>query len=700
MDIRPRVALPVPRGEKGLSEGSKDSADDQEANTPGQERARIVRKLFDRVVDLPPLERAAVLDRKCGDAQIRREVESLLAAHDKAGSFLGDPTVPPQDLGVIETFSPGVRIDKYTIIEKIGEGGYGAVFLAQQESPLRRRVALKVIKAGMDTRQVVARFELERESLAIMNHPGIARALDAGATENGRPYFVMELVEGKPITEFCRDFELDFPTRLRLFQSVCSAVHHAHGKGVIHRDLKPGNVLVAMLDGNPVPKVIDFGIAKALTSEDGIDPRMTIAGPSQFMGTPQYISPEQAAGRTDEIDARTDVYSLGSLLYEMLTDAAPFDADSMQRLSMSQIQEMIQHQDPVRPSVRLASRIGSETASTNIRPAQLRGDLDWIVMKAMEKSPARRYESADAVSNDIERYLTDQPINARPPSIVYRAGKFVRRHRIELALATMSALALLAIATAIAIVMVMRNRRLVAVALAPTPPVQIQQPSPATLPVVHPVMVMTPPATLPATRPAVVAPTFVQRTLPTTQSTIAMATQPAEPIFEALAPEDQPVINDDQPDAPSGKPAAPLEPGLVAEIFQNGQFENLKDKRIDAQIDFDWPPHVPPEPGMSTPRYSIRWTGVLLIPQGGILGIGFNASSGGRVYLNDKQIIGFLTKGNVRNKRIRIAGRHDLKVEYWNRAGGGHAHLYWILPNNEEQIIPPEALWHYDNPSQ
>ncbi len=356
-----------------------------------------MQELFNRIVDLAPAARATMLDIACGsDKQLKTEVQSLLSALERAGDFLADPTISSGQSELFEKLAPGKKIGPYLLADPIGEGGTGTVFRARQEQPLRRWVALKVIKPGMDMRQVVARFERERESLARMNHPNIAGVLDAGATPGGRPYFVMELVDGKPITDFCREGGLDLLARLKLFQTVCMAVQHAHSKGIIHRDLKPGNVLVTRVDRAATPKVIDFGIAKALSGEENLDPRMTMLDQTQLLGTPLYMSPEQAAGRHDKLDVRTDVYSLGAILYEMLTDAAPFDAEGWKSLTMTRIQQILLEEDPPRPSLRALRRLPR--------------NLDSIVMKAMEKSADRRYESAEALAADVGRFLADEPI--------------------------------------------------------------------------------------------------------------------------------------------------------------------------------------------------------------------------------------------------------------------------------------------------
>jgi len=358
---------------------------------------------------------------------------------DRARTSVPDPASKPTlSAGVGTVVSPlsegpGARIGPYVLLQLLGEGGFGSVFLAEQKTPVERRVALKVIKLGMDTRQVIARFEAERQALALMEHPNIARVLDAGATEAGRPYFVMELVRGEPITAYCDRYKLGIPERLGLLSQVCGAVQHAHQKGVIHRDLKPSNVLVSSQDGSPVAKVIDFGVAKATNAR--LTERTIFTEQRQILGTPEYMSPEQAEGSLD-IDTRTDVYALGVLLYELLTGQTPFDAQSLRSAAHAEIQRMIREVDPPRPSQRVSQSLGtlSRVAATRgLDPRRLgsavRGDLDWIVMKAMDKDRTRRYDSASGLAMDVQRYLGGQAVLAAPPSAVYRMRKFVRRNK-------------------------------------------------------------------------------------------------------------------------------------------------------------------------------------------------------------------------------------------------------------------------------
>ncbi len=344
----------------------------------------------------------------------------------------------------------GGMIGRYKILEKVGEGGFGVVYVAEQREPVKRRVAIKVIKLGMDTRAVVARFEAERQALAMMDHPNIARVLDAGATEAGRPYFVMELVRGMPITEYCDQNQLPPVERLGLFAKVCHAIQHAHQKGVIHRDIKPSNILVTLHDGVPVPKVIDFGIAKATQGE--LSDKTVYTQLQQFIGTPAYMSPEQAEMSGLDVDTRSDIYSLGVLLYELLTGTTPFDGKELMLSGMEEMRRRIRETEPVRPSNRLSGMTGADSTSTAKRRGMepqrlislLRGDLDWIVMKCLEKDRTRRYETANAVAMDVQRHLSNEPIMARPPSSAYRFRKMVRRNKGAFAGAAVVAVAVLA----------------------------------------------------------------------------------------------------------------------------------------------------------------------------------------------------------------------------------------------------------------
>jgi serine/threonine protein kinase len=336
---------------------------------------------------------------------------------------------------------PGDRIGRYKLLEKIGEGGCGIVYMAEQEEPVRRRVALKIIKPGMDSREVIARFEAERQALALMDHPHIAKVFDGGATDAGRPYFVMELVRGLRITDYCDEKNLSTRQRLDLFVEVCQAVQHAHQKGIIHRDLKPSNLLVTVNDGVPVPKVIDFGIAKATGQR--LTDKTLFTKFQQLLGTPAYMSPEQAELTSVDIDTRSDIYSLGVLLYELLTGRTPFDTRELLRAGMGEMLRTIREQEPLRPSARLSTLAAvDQTTVAHQRQTDgprlvnlIRGDLDWIVMKCLEKDRARRYETANGLAADVHCYLTHEPVLARPPGTLYRFQKTVRRHKLAFAAA-------------------------------------------------------------------------------------------------------------------------------------------------------------------------------------------------------------------------------------------------------------------------
>jgi eukaryotic-like serine/threonine-protein kinase len=404
-----------------------------------------------------------------GDPDLERQVGDLLRVHREAGSFLERPAAALGETGAFlprlgdrpevatAREGPGTVIGPYRLMEQIGEGGFGLVFVAEQSHPVRRRLAVKVLKPGMDTREVVARFEAERQALALMNHPNIATVLDAGATPAGRPYFVMELVRGAPITQFCDDHRVSPRDRLRLFVDLCGAVQHAHQKGVIHRDLKPSNVLVSSHDGTPVVKVIDFGVAKAVGP--GLTDKTVYTRFTQMVGTPLYMSPEQAGSSGLDVDTRTDIYALGVLLYELLTGTTPFDGHRLQAAGYDELRRIIREEEPARPSTRLSTiGQGAATASANrgTEPrkltALLRGELDWIVMKALEKDRTRRYETAGAFAADIRLYLADEPVQACPPSAGYRARKFVRRNKAGVATAAGVVLAvLLAVGSALAV---------------------------------------------------------------------------------------------------------------------------------------------------------------------------------------------------------------------------------------------------------
>jgi tetratricopeptide (TPR) repeat protein/serine/threonine protein kinase len=411
------------------------------------ERTPSEQSIFLTAVEKPTAaERGAYLDQACtGNADLRSEVEALLAAHER----LPVPgTSAAADLDPLPAFTaPGTVIGRYKILEPIGEGGYGTVFMAEQTAPVQRRVALKIIKAGMDTRQVIARFEAERQALALMDHPNIAKVFDAGVTDTGRPYFVMELVKGTPITRYCDDHRLPPRQRLELFVQVCQAVQHAHQKGIIHRDLKPTNVLVAQYDAKPVPKVIDFGVAKATGQQ--LTERTMFTGFGDVIGTPQYMSPEQAELNQLDIDTRSDIYSLGVLLYELLTGTTPLEAKRVKEAALLEVLRVIREEEPPKPSTRLSTseQLSSIAANRGLEPKKLNGfvhgELDWIVMKALEKDRTRRYETANGLAHDLERYLADEPVLACPPSTVYRLKKFARRNKATLLTASVIGIALL-----------------------------------------------------------------------------------------------------------------------------------------------------------------------------------------------------------------------------------------------------------------
>jgi serine/threonine protein kinase/WD40 repeat protein len=401
---------------------------------PSAQAHTIFQQALERLL---PEERSAYLNTACaGNTALRAEVDALLAAHHSR--LLAQPDLPAPDLSLAKAIvseGPGDHIGRYKLLQKIGEGGCGIVFMAEQTEPVQRRVAVKVIRLGMDTEEVVARFEAERQALALMEHPNIAQVLDAGATPTGRPYFVMELVRGVPVTKFCDDNRLGTVQRLQLFIQVCHAVQHAHQKGIIHRDLKPSNILVTLHDGVPVPKVIDFGIAKATAGR--LTDKTLFTAFEQFVGTPAYMSPEQAEMSNLDVDTRSDVYSLGVLLYELLTGQPPLDPEKLNSAGVDEIRRQIREVEPARPSTRLATLVGPAlTTMASLRGTDgpkfvsgIRGDLDWIVMRCLEKDRRRRYDSASALAEDIERHLKNEPITARPPSRWYALQKLARRHR-------------------------------------------------------------------------------------------------------------------------------------------------------------------------------------------------------------------------------------------------------------------------------
>jgi eukaryotic-like serine/threonine-protein kinase len=429
----------------------------------------------------------AYLDVACGDDNnLRQRVERLLAAHPQVGNFLEPPTAaqigaagdqgpPPGDnspewSNTSETMSHAGPSDgigsvvagKYKLLETLGQGGMGTVFMAQQIEPVKRLVALKLIKLGMDSRQILTRFAAERQALALMDHPNIAKVLDAGATDAGRPFFVMELVKGVPITRFCDERQLSPRERLELFIPVCHAIQHAHQKGVIHRDIKPTNVLVALYDDRPVPKVIDFGVAKAAGSQ--LTDASLVTGFGAIVGTPEYMSPEQAQLNQLDIDRRSDIYALGVLLYELLTGTTPIDRKRFGEHALLEIMRLIREEEPPRPSARLSSSetLASIAATRKTEPARLtklvRGELDWIVMKCLEKERSRRYEMANGLARDLERYLNGDVVEARRPSALYRLRKVMRKHRFAIT-AVSAFVGLLIVAAATSAVLAIKARR-------------------------------------------------------------------------------------------------------------------------------------------------------------------------------------------------------------------------------------------------
>ncbi len=476
-----------------------------------------IKALFLSAHDLAdPADRLAFLDRECGaDDELRRRVDGLLAAADRpdlllqgplvaeetaadfalgsAPSVAPDTTIGLSDHGAIvagdapvpdgatvgfstvgarpEPFPVPVNVaigtlvaGRYKLRQAIGEGGMGTVYLAEQVQPVRRQVALKLIRAGMDSRTVLARFESERQALAIMDHPNIARVLDAGTTDSGHPFFVMDLVKGISLTDYCDTHRLDLPTRLNLFRQICGAVQHAHQKGVIHRDLKPTNILVESHDGAPVPKVIDFGLAKA-TSGLSLTEASLFTAFGTIAGTPLYMAPEQAMFNALDVDTRADIYALGVILYELLTGSTPIRKESLQRAALDEVLRVIREDEPPMPSSRISTSeaLPSVAATRQVEPVRLgryvRGDLDWIVMKALAKERSRRYDSAIGMANDVERFLNDEPVTAGPPTARYRTAKFIRRHRGQVVAATFVLLTLVigAIGTTLGLVEAMKQ---------------------------------------------------------------------------------------------------------------------------------------------------------------------------------------------------------------------------------------------------
>ena len=396
-------------------------------------------ELFNAAVKLSATERVKFLDLACkDDPKLRGQVDALIKAHFDSATFLHESGGKPPERSMEETLTqtgaaehPGTVIaGRYKLLEQIGEGGMGSVWLAEQVAPVKRKVAIKLIKAGMDSKSVLARFDAERQALALMDHPNIAKVYDGGMTDQGRPYFVMEYVKGIPLTEYCDQARLSLNERLNLFASVCQAVQHAHQKGIIHRDLKPSNILACLYDGKPVPKVIDFGLAKAM--HQSLTDQSLHTAHGMMVGTPLYMSPEQAEHNNLDVDTRTDIYSLGVILYELLTGSTPLEKLQLKEAAFNEILRLIKEVEPPKPSTRLSSSasLPSIAAQRSIEPNQLRkslvGDLDWIVMKALDKERSRRYETANGLARDIDRFLNDEAVEACPPSSAYRLRKFIR----------------------------------------------------------------------------------------------------------------------------------------------------------------------------------------------------------------------------------------------------------------------------------
>lgn len=416
------------------------------------EQWQEVKQIVEFARELDPTSRDGFLDKYCPDAELRAEVESLLAADASEGHFLDPPVTLDSQVSRLEDESIPDRVGDYRILQKIGEGGMGTVYVAEQQRPIRRTVALKIIKWGMDSKEVLARFEAERQALAMMDHPNVAKVLDAGATPQGRPYFVMELIRGESLIEYCDKQRLSMRERLRLFIQVCEGVQHAHHKGIIHRDIKPANILVQLQGDEAVPKIIDFGVARATAQR--LTERTVFTEFGNLIGTPDYMSPEQAEMTVQDIDTRTDIYSLGVVLYELLAGALPFDSQSLREGGFDEIRRRIREKEPPKPSVRVSS-LGEATQESARRRntdrrqlvRALRGDLDWVVLKALEKDRTRRYSSASDFAEDLQLFLVDQPVSAGPPGSWYRLRKFLVRNRVVVGVLSLIGVALMVTVT-------------------------------------------------------------------------------------------------------------------------------------------------------------------------------------------------------------------------------------------------------------
>jgi len=436
------------------------------------ERWQQIRDVLGTVLELPPQGRIAFLEQACSsDPTLREEVDSLLASNPGMPSEFLHPSALANELGKTVDdldFASGLQggqvfAQRFHLVRRLGEGGMGQVWLAEQTEPVRRQVALKLIKAGMYDEAIVHRFQSERQSLAIMDHPTIAKVFEAGTTPQGQPFFVMEYVPGLPITEYCDQNKLKIRDRLELLIQACEGVQHAHQKAIIHRDLKPANILVVEVDGKPAPRIIDFGLAKATVPE--VAGKLALTRLGLFVGTPGYMSPEQVDANVQDIDTRTDVYSLGIVLYVLLAGLGPFESKQRQKQPLDEMLRRLREEEPPRPSTRIGADRDSSAEIAEARgmaPRQLvsllRGDLDWITMKALEKDRARRYDAASELAADIRRYLDHEPVVARPASTAYRCSKFIERHRLALAVAT--AFALVVVAGAVAIVREARIARM------------------------------------------------------------------------------------------------------------------------------------------------------------------------------------------------------------------------------------------------